>query len=114
MSYPENAGVSVVLRTPTVTTAPPESNARRACSPTSMCRAAPFGQVGTAQLQAVNTNWRFVMRMTQGALGFLCKRYAAVLKKCRLLNVFGSLAVAGMLVMGGAGVAGRLQWTFPL
>ncbi|MBQ4567453.1 MAG: hypothetical protein IJA79_04910, partial [Desulfovibrio sp.] len=46
------------------------------------------------------------MRMTQGALGFLCKRYAAVLKKCRLLNVFGSLAVAGMLVMGGAGAAG--------
>ncbi|MBQ4567184.1 MAG: autotransporter domain-containing protein [Desulfovibrio sp.] len=42
---------------------------------------------------------------TQGAIGNLINRYRAVLKKCRLLNVFGSLAVAGLLVMGGAGAA---------
>ena len=36
---------------------------------------------------------------TQGAIGNLINRYRAVLKKCRLLNVFGSLAVAGLLVM---------------
>ncbi len=44
--------------------------------------------------------------LTKGAIGNLINRYRAVLDKCRLLNVFGSLAVAGMLVMGGAGVAG--------
>ena len=46
------------------------------------------------------------MQLTKGAIGNLINRYKAVLKKCHLLNVFGSLAVAGMLVMGGAGVAG--------
>ena len=46
-----------------------------------------------------------VMQMTKGAISNLINRYKAVLKKCHLLNVFGSLAVAGMLVMGGAGVA---------
>lgn len=45
------------------------------------------------------------MQLTKGAIGNLINRYKAVLKKCHLLNVFGSLAVAGMLVMGGAGVA---------
>ena len=45
------------------------------------------------------------MRQTKGAIGNLLNRYKAVLKKCHLLNTFGSLAVAGMLVMGGAGVA---------
>ena len=44
------------------------------------------------------------MRQTKGAIGNLLNRYKAVLKKCHLLNTFGSLAVAGMLVMGGAGV----------
>lgn len=29
------------------------------------------------------------MQMTQGALGFLSKRYSAVLKKCRVLNMLG-------------------------
>ena len=43
--------------------------------------------------------------LTKGAIGNLINRYRAVLEKCRLMNVFGSLAVASMLVMGGAGVA---------
>lgn len=46
------------------------------------------------------------MQLTKGAIGNLINRYKAVLKKCHLLNVFGSLAVAGMLVMGGADVVG--------
>ncbi len=44
--------------------------------------------------------------LTKGAIGNLVNRYRAVLKKCHLINVFGSLAVAGMMVMGGAGAAG--------
>lgn len=51
------------------------------------------------------------MQLTKGAIGNLINRYKAVLKKCHLLNVFGSLAVAGMLVMGGAGVAGAANHT---
>jgi len=43
--------------------------------------------------------------LTKGAIGNLINRYKAVLKKCNLINTFGSLAVASMLVMGGAGVA---------
>lgn len=46
------------------------------------------------------------MQLTKGAIGNLINRYKAVLKKCHLLNVFGSLAVAGMLIMGGAATAG--------
>lgn len=46
------------------------------------------------------------MQLTKGAIGNLINRYRAVLKKCHLMNVFGSLAVAGMLVMGGAAAAG--------
>ena len=54
------------------------------------------------------------MQLTKGAIGNLINRYTAVLKKCRLMNTFGSLAVAGMLVMGGAGVAGAEgSWTKP-
>ena len=45
------------------------------------------------------------MKQTKGAIGNLLNRYRAVLKKCHLLNTFGSLAVASMLVMGGAGVS---------
>ena len=44
--------------------------------------------------------------LTKGAIGNLVNRYKAVLKKCNLINTFGSLAVASMLVLGGAGVAG--------
>ena len=43
--------------------------------------------------------------LTKGAIGNLINRYKAVLKKCTLINVFGSLAVASMLVMGGASAA---------
>ena len=46
--------------------------------------------------------------LTKGAIGNLINRYRAVLKKCNLINTFGSLAVASMLVMGGAGVAGAV------
>lgn len=49
------------------------------------------------------------MQLTKGAIGNLINRYKAVLKKCHLMNTFGSLAVAGMLVMGGAGVAGAAE-----
>lgn len=47
--------------------------------------------------------------MTKGAIGNLANRYRAVLKKCRLINTFGSLAVAAMLVMGGANDAAIAQ-----
>ena len=43
--------------------------------------------------------------LTKGAIGNLVNRYKAVLAKCNLINTFGSLAVASMLVLGGAGVA---------
>jgi len=48
--------------------------------------------------------------LTKGAIGNLVNRYRAVLKKCNLINTFGSLAVASMLVLGGAGVAGAEEW----
>lgn len=40
--------------------------------------------------------------LTKGAIGNLVNRYRAVLKKCHLINIFGSLVVAGMLVIAGA------------
>ena len=43
--------------------------------------------------------------LTKGAIGNLVNRYRAVLTKCNLINTFGSLAVASMLVLGGAGMA---------
>jgi hypothetical protein len=36
--------------------------------------------------------------LTKGAFGNLANRYRAVLKKCNLINTFGSLAVASMLL----------------
>ena len=53
------------------------------------------------------------MQLTKGAIGNLINRYKAVLKKCHLMNVFGSLAVAAMLVMGGAGGAAAAEFTPP-
>lgn len=47
--------------------------------------------------------------LTKGAMGNLVNRYRAVLKKCTLINVFGSLAVASMLVMGGASCANAVE-----
>ena len=52
--------------------------------------------------------------LTKGAIGNLINRYRAVLKKCNLINTFGSLAVASMLVMGGSGVAGAATITTPI
>ena len=46
------------------------------------------------------------MTLSRGAIENLVNRYRAVLRKCRMMNVFGSLAVAGMLVAGNAGFAG--------
>jgi len=43
--------------------------------------------------------------LTKGAIGNLINRYKAVLTKCNLINVFGSLAVASMLVAGSTGMA---------
>lgn len=40
------------------------------------------------------------MLLTKGAIGNLINRYRAVLKKCHLMNVFGSIALIGMLVGG--------------
>ena len=48
--------------------------------------------------------------LTQGAIGNLTNRYRAVLRKCALINAFGSLAVAAMLTMGGAGTAHALDF----
>lgn len=39
----------------------------------------------------------------KGSIGNLISRYKAVLNKCRIMNTFGSLAMAAMLTMGGAG-----------
>ena len=44
--------------------------------------------------------------LTKGAIGNLVNKYRAVLKKCRALNLFGSLALAGALSLGAAGMAG--------
>lgn len=49
--------------------------------------------------------------LTKGAIGNLINRYRAVLRKCNLMNVFGSLAVAGMLVMVGPGTASATEYT---
>ena len=49
--------------------------------------------------------------LTKGAIGNLVNRYRAVLKKCNLINTFGSLAVVSMLVLGGAGVASAANIT---
>lgn len=52
------------------------------------------------------------MAVSRNAIGNLIKRYRAVLKKCFLLNTFGSLVVAGMLAAGGtAGAALNLSNT---
>ena len=44
--------------------------------------------------------------LTKGAIGNLVNKYRAVLKKCRLLNIFGTLALTGALTVGAAGMAG--------
>lgn len=44
--------------------------------------------------------------LTKNAISNMQNRYIAVLKKCRLLNAFGSLAVVSMLAMGACGMVG--------
>ena len=52
--------------------------------------------------------------LTKGAIGNLVNKYRAVLKKCGLLNIFGSLALAGALTVGGAGMAvAAVDWNDP-
>ncbi len=48
--------------------------------------------------------------LTKGAIGNLINRYKAVLKKCNLINTFGSLAVASMLVMGTTTAASAYEY----
>lgn len=51
------------------------------------------------------------MQLTKNATGNLINRYKAVLKKCHVLNTFGSLAIAAMLISGGAGfAAANTEW----
>ncbi len=45
------------------------------------------------------------MLHTKNAIGNLVNRYRAVLKKCHLMNTFGSLVVAGMLTLGGVALS---------
>ena len=49
--------------------------------------------------------------MSKGAMGNLINKYRAVLKKCHLLNVFGSLAMAGTLVATGAIAASATEYS---
>ncbi len=42
---------------------------------------------------------------TKNAIGNLVNRYRAILKKCNLLNTFGSLTIASAMVLGGAVIA---------
>ena len=42
---------------------------------------------------------------TKKAIGNLLNRYRAVLKKCHLLNTFGTLALASAFILGGAASA---------
>ena len=48
--------------------------------------------------------------LTKGAIGNLVNKYRAVLKKCRLLNIFGTLALTGALTVGAAGMAGAVPY----
>lgn len=45
------------------------------------------------------------MILSKNAVGNLINRYKAVLGKCRLINTFGSLALAAALALGSAGLA---------
>ena len=49
---------------------------------------------------------------TKGALGNLINRYAAVLKKCRIINTFGSLAAAALLLASIAAPAMAVENMF--
>ena len=49
--------------------------------------------------------------LTKGAIGNLINRYKAVLGKCRLINTFGSLAVAAMMVAAAPLAASAVELT---
>lgn len=51
------------------------------------------------------------MILSKNAVGNLINRYKAVLGKCRLINTFGSLALAAALIMGSAGLAAAAEVT---
>ncbi len=44
--------------------------------------------------------------LTKNGIGNLMRKYRAVLKKCHLLNTFGSLVVAGLMLLGTTALAG--------
>ena len=48
--------------------------------------------------------------LTKGAIGNLVNKYRAVLKKCGLLNIFGSLALAGALTAATAMPVAAVDW----
>ena len=50
------------------------------------------------------------MKQTKGAIGNLLNRYRAVLKKCALLNTFGSLVVVGSLTVVAGGALAADEW----
>ena len=52
--------------------------------------------------------------LTQGAIGNLINRYRAVLEKCRIMNTFGALAAASMLVLGSTGLAEAVDIATPM
>ena len=48
--------------------------------------------------------------LTKGAIGNLVNKYRSVLKKCRLLNLFGTLALTGALTVARRAWPGRLPY----
>ena len=50
------------------------------------------------------------MKMSRGAIGNLVSRYRAVLKKCRLLNLLGTLALAGSCILSTSQVATAVEY----
>lgn len=53
---------------------------------------------------------RKLMILSKNAVGNLINRYKAVLGKCRLINTFGSLALAAALTLGSTGLAMAADW----
>lgn len=51
------------------------------------------------------------MKMSRGAIGNLVSRYRAVLKKCRLLNLLGTLALAGSCILSTSQVATAVEYS---
>ena len=69
-------------------------------------------KVGRSAAQGKLIHGGMTIMLSRNALGNLINRYAAVLKKCRLLNVFGSLALAAMLAAGSSGAATAFESQF--